>query len=77
VSVSLVRPRRNPITGAIVTADVVLKNPRKSDRRIAELEGEIIAMCRQSLAPHKVPALVRIVPALDMTAIGKLAREAR
>jgi acyl-coenzyme A synthetase/AMP-(fatty) acid ligase len=78
VSVSLVRPRRNPITGAIVTADVVLRDMPacEADRRIAGLEGEIIAMCRQSLAPHKVPAAVRFVAALDMTAIGKLAREA-
>jgi acyl-coenzyme A synthetase/AMP-(fatty) acid ligase len=78
VSASLVRPRRNPITGAIVTADVVLRDlPARKPRRIAEIEGEIIGMCRQSLAPHKVPAAVRIVAALDMTAVGKLAREAR
>ena len=51
--------------------------PARKPRRIAELEGEIIGMCRQSLAPHKVPAAVRIVGALDMTAVGKLAREAR
>jgi acyl-coenzyme A synthetase/AMP-(fatty) acid ligase len=78
VSASLVRPRRNPITGAIVTADVVLKGMSAREApRIAELESEIIAMCRQSLAPHKVPAAVRIVAALDLTAIGKLAREVR
>jgi acyl-coenzyme A synthetase/AMP-(fatty) acid ligase len=78
VSVSLVRPRRNPITGAIVTADVVLKEmPARQNPRIAELETEIIAMCRRSLAPHKVPAAVRIVASLDMTAIGKLTRGAR
>jgi acyl-CoA synthetase (AMP-forming)/AMP-acid ligase II len=78
VSASLVRPRRNPVTGAIVTADVVPKEmPARESPRIAELEGEIIAMCRQSLAPHKVPAAVRIVASLDMTAIGKLARGAR
>ena len=78
VSASLVRPRRNPITGAIVTGDVVLRDmPARENWRIAALEGEIIAMCRVSLAPHKVPATVRIVAALDMTAIGKLAREAR
>ena len=78
ISASLVRPRRNPITGAIVTGDVVLRDmPARENWRIAALEGEIIAMCRASLAPHKVPAAVRIVAALDMTAIGKLARGAR
>jgi acyl-coenzyme A synthetase/AMP-(fatty) acid ligase len=74
---SLVRPRRNPITGAIVTADVVLKDTPargETDRRTAELEREIIAMCRHLLAPYKVPAVVRFVSTLDLTAIGKLVR---
>ena len=30
--------------------------------------------CRALLAPHKVPALLRIVPALDVLPSGKLAR---
>ncbi len=30
--------------------------------------------CRQALAAHKVPAAIRFVPALAMTASGKLAR---
>ena len=44
---------------------------------MTKFEGEIIAMCRRCLAPHKVPAAVRIVASLDMTAIGKLTRGAR
>ena len=62
---------------AVVTADVVLRDtPARSEagRRTAELEREIIAMCRHLLAPYKVPAVVRFVSTLDLTAIGKLVR---
>ena len=30
--------------------------------------------CRRVLAPHKVPATIRIVPALEVSASGKLVR---
>jgi acyl-CoA synthetase (AMP-forming)/AMP-acid ligase II len=38
------------------------------------LKAEILANCRASLAPYKVPALIRIVTGLDVLASGKLAR---
>ena len=38
------------------------------------IRGEILADCRASLAPHKVPAMIRFVDQLDVTAAGKLAR---
>lgn len=64
-----VRARSNPITGAVVAADVVVDG-------IADeaLCSSIKANCRALLAPHKVPALLRIVPALDVLPSGKLAR---
>jgi acyl-coenzyme A synthetase/AMP-(fatty) acid ligase len=71
VHASLVKARRNPITGALVAADVVL------NEGVAEAPGlkdEIIAACASQLAPYKVPALVRFVPSLAVTAGGKLAR---
>src|ERR1700678_2970731 len=72
---SLVRARKSPITGAIVAADVVLKDRSSpGDREVAQTEGEIMAICRQSLAPHKVPAVIRFVPALNVSATGKLVR---
>jgi acyl-CoA synthetase (AMP-forming)/AMP-acid ligase II len=74
VRMSLVKARRNPITGAVVTADVVLTDA-SGDRPAAEaLTQEIIAACRRGLPAHKVPALVRIVPSLEMSAAGKLVR---
>jgi acyl-coenzyme A synthetase/AMP-(fatty) acid ligase len=77
VRMSLVKSRRNPITGAIVTADVVLadaagiEHERATDGRIRE---EILEACRTTLAAHKVPAFIRFVPALEMSASGKLVR---
>lgn len=64
-----VRARSSPITGAIVAADVVVEGP--ADEALC---GAIKAACRAQLAPHKVPALLRIVPALDVLPSGKLAR---
>jgi acyl-coenzyme A synthetase/AMP-(fatty) acid ligase len=76
---SLVKSRKSPITGAIVVADVVLEaRPDGCDAgpRLVALEREIIEACRRDLAPHKVPALIRFVPALPMSAAGKLVRHA-
>ncbi len=77
VSASLVKTQRNPIVGAIVVADVVL-NPAEpqspSQERRAALQREILDACRAQLPNHKVPALIRFLPALDLTSGGKLAR---
>jgi acyl-coenzyme A synthetase/AMP-(fatty) acid ligase len=71
VHASLVKARRNPITGALVAADVVLN---EGVVEAPGLKDEIIAACARQLAPYKVPALVRFVPALAVNASGKLAR---
>jgi acyl-coenzyme A synthetase/AMP-(fatty) acid ligase len=75
VRMSLVRARKNPITGAIVVADVVLRSqPDSGLDRARELKHEILQSCRHSLPQHKVPAAIRFVPSLDVSATGKLAR---
>jgi acyl-coenzyme A synthetase/AMP-(fatty) acid ligase len=77
VRMSLVRSRRNPITGAVVTADVVLVNGATAEPGQAadeRIRNEILEACRATLAAHKVPALIRFVPALEMSASGKLVR---
>jgi acyl-coenzyme A synthetase/AMP-(fatty) acid ligase len=78
ISMSLVKTQKNPITGAIVVADVVLK-PEEQDalcpERRAALQKEILACCQEYLPKHKVPALIRFLPVLDLTAGGKLARQ--
>jgi acyl-coenzyme A synthetase/AMP-(fatty) acid ligase len=73
VRMSRVAGRRNPITGAVIIAEVVLSesaDPSTADR----VKTELLNACRRTLAAHKVPALLRFVPALELTAAGKLVR---
>ena len=71
VFMSLVRTKRNPITGAIVVADVVLKSSPADPQR---LQRDLIGFCRDSLAGHKVPAVIKFVPELAISETGKLVR---
>ena len=73
VRMSRVKARKSPITGAIVVADVVLAEGADASRS-DEIKSRIIADCKASLAPHKVPAMIKLVDKLDITAAGKLAR---
>ncbi|MGJ4998138.1 class I adenylate-forming enzyme family protein [Bradyrhizobium sp. HKCCYLS3077] len=73
VRMSRAKSRRSPITGGIVVAEVVLTaeaDPARAD----VVRHEILSQCRERLAAHKVPAMIRFVPALDVTPAGKLAR---
>jgi len=72
VRLSLVRGRKSPITGALVIADVVLSSAAAGDARA--LEHEIKEHCRARLPRHKVPAAINFVPALAVSASGKLER---
>jgi acyl-coenzyme A synthetase/AMP-(fatty) acid ligase len=73
VRMSRARSRRSPITGAIVVADVVLADSNDTARG-GEIRDRILADCRASLAPHKVPAMIKFVTAIEITTAGKLAR---
>ncbi|HMK87293.1 MAG TPA: long-chain fatty acid--CoA ligase [Steroidobacteraceae bacterium] len=77
VRMSLVRAKRNPITGAIVVADVVLEDSVGSSLDAPQAEGiknELLQACRRALPAHKVPARLSFVPSLELTAAGKLVR---
>jgi acyl-coenzyme A synthetase/AMP-(fatty) acid ligase len=75
VQVSRVRSKRNAITGALVVADIVLKDEADSaNGRGRELEKEILRFCQETLPRHKVPASLRFVPELAVAGTGKLAR---
>jgi acyl-CoA synthetase (AMP-forming)/AMP-acid ligase II len=77
VRMSLVRPLRNPITGSLVVADIVLKPDTNTDAaQIAQLKLEILRMCREMLPRHKIPATLNVVPTIDIAASGKLVRSA-
>jgi acyl-coenzyme A synthetase/AMP-(fatty) acid ligase len=73
VRMSRAKSRRSPITGAIVVADVILADGDSAGRS-DEIRKAILTDCKASLASHKVPAVIRFVPSLDVTAAGKLAR---
>jgi acyl-coenzyme A synthetase/AMP-(fatty) acid ligase len=75
VRMSRVKAKSSPITGAIVVADIVLEKSAagtKADLRATW--NEILQSCRERLPAHKVPALLKEVPALEITAAGKLLR---
>jgi len=75
VRLSLVKTKKNPITGALVIADVLLKDPSTPEGEKARaLQQTIKQFCRASLAPHKVPAAISFVPALAISETGKLVR---
>jgi acyl-CoA synthetase (AMP-forming)/AMP-acid ligase II len=74
VRMSLVRPKRNPLTGSIVIADVVLKSPGQRAEDESTVKDDILKLCRDALPRHKVPAAISFVPALAVASSGKLAR---
>ncbi len=74
VSMSLVRMKKSPITGAIVIADVVLKTPQPVPGGFPRMQRNIMQFCRGELALHKVPAAINFVPALAVAETGKLIR---
>lgn len=75
VLMSCVRSQRNPITGALVVADIVLKEREScGNGKGRELEQEILSHCRKALPRHKVPAALRFVKALGLTETGKMGR---
>ena len=79
VSMSMVRSRKSSITGALVSADVVLKESPESSwpaGSIVNVQREILQICRDNLAPHKIPRTIRFVPSLEIAGAGKLARRA-
>src|SRR3989441_11118725 len=77
VQMSVVRTRKNAITGALVVADVVLRTAPDSAEtgRVAELEREILQPCRDALSRHKVPAAIRFVRFLGVAGTGKVVRQ--
>jgi acyl-coenzyme A synthetase/AMP-(fatty) acid ligase len=72
---SLVSARRSPIMGAVVVADIVCKPGRTAPQNgNGSLAADIATLCRSRLAPHKVPATIRMVPSLTIAPSGKLVR---
>jgi acyl-coenzyme A synthetase/AMP-(fatty) acid ligase len=75
VQMSLVRTKKNPITGSLVVADVVLKTPQSGTRDVRALQGDILLLCREALSSYKVPVAINFIPALAVAESGKLVRQ--
>ncbi len=73
VQMSLVKARKNPFTGAVVVAEIMLR-PEHTGDDLADLRRDILGVCRSGLPAHKVPASIRFVASLDVGTAGKLAR---
>lgn len=72
---SLVRTKRNPITGALVVADVVLqRNSQGPDRDLREMRDDILMLCRETLSSYKIPAAINFIPDLSIAESGKVLR---
>ncbi len=76
VSASRAFARKNPITGALVMADVVLRvDPLREGEPVREgLNQDILAFCRARLPAYMVPVRLRFVSDLPMTDAGKMVR---
>ena len=75
VLMSLVYARKNPFTGALVVADVVLAEPALASNHDA-IRQDIIALCQARLPRQKQPAFLKFVSSLPLTPAGKLSRGA-
>jgi acyl-CoA synthetase (AMP-forming)/AMP-acid ligase II len=63
--------------GSLVAADIVLKrgpDQTMAKHEFAHFQREILEICHENLAVHKIPATIRCVPALEIAAAGKLVR---
>lgn len=74
VHMSRVWARKNPITGAVVAADIVMRGEAGGQAGFVAARDSILQACRDGLPAHKVPVSLRAVPALSMAASGKLMR---
>ncbi len=76
VQMSCVRRRRNSITGSIVVADIVLRGEgERTTSALADIEQDILRVCRKNLPRHKVPVKLHFVSHLSVSATGKMARQ--
>jgi acyl-coenzyme A synthetase/AMP-(fatty) acid ligase len=76
VSMSAVSAKKSPFTGAILVADVVLQSgASKIPTDLSDLSTAMIADLKTKLEPYKVPAIIRFVDDLNLSAAGKLDRK--
>lgn len=72
LNAAFVYPKKSPMMGNLVCADVVLKD-KLDDIKV--IKAELIKYCRKNLENFKVPALIKFVDELEITQSGKLKRK--
>lgn len=72
LSAAFVYPKKNPMMGNLVYADVVLKN-KTDDAKIIKIE--LLKYCRETMDNFKIPAIIKFVNQLEITQSGKLKRK--
>jgi acyl-CoA synthetase (AMP-forming)/AMP-acid ligase II len=72
VQMSRVYGRPNPILGALVVADIVVRPLGREP--FQALKDEILQACRDALPAHKVPTMLQPVSAIEIAESGKLVR---
>ena len=68
-------PNKDRPGSELVKAVIQLKSNEKSMDKTA-LEKEVIAHCRENIAPYKVPKIIAFVDAIPLTAVGKVDKKA-
>ncbi|MFT8210422.1 MAG: AMP-binding protein [Symbiopectobacterium sp.] len=73
VSMAKVSSKKNPILGAIVSAEIVLK---KSVSHLSnkDIKKEIINFCRDKLESFEIPAIIKFVDQIEINTTGKKIR---
>ncbi len=75
VAMSRVWGRPSPITGTLIAADIVLASrPDGQASDFPSIRAEIMATCRATLAPHKVPVRLTEVTEIPVMTSGKIER---
>ena len=73
VQMARVWARKSPVTGSLVAADILLRDPTDT---LAVIRSEVVALCRSHLQAWKVPVSLRQVASIELNASGKIARHA-
>ncbi|MFA6303548.1 MAG: AMP-binding protein [Legionella sp.] len=71
VIMAVVKGKKNPFSGQVVTAEVVLSQQITKSQ---EIENAILVFCRERLEPYKVPAIIKIIDHIDINESCKISR---
>ena len=74
---SRVVSRKSPVTGALVSASIVLVDSANAalQNGEADIRPQLWEFCRQNLPAYKVPVTIQCVAALQIASAGKLDRQ--